>query len=172
MAACWDRTVRALSASVRCGDAALPADFADVAAVQSAIQAAETAQALAFEYHRHRAQLSEALLALLDRGQAIDAVTLAAHRSRAERWRREVDALFEHHDLLLTPSATGEAPAGLAFTGDPVFCRPWSLLGLPCVHLPLGHGANGLPVGLQLVGRHGDDPRLLAAAQWVVQRLG
>lgn len=99
-------------------------------------------------------------------------MTLAAHRTRTERWQREVDTLFDRHDLLLTPSATGEAPAGQAFTGDPVFCRPWSLLGLPCVHLPLGRGANGLPVGLQLVGRFGDDHRLLAAAQWVMQRLG
>ena len=171
VAACWDRSVRALSASARCGDAALPADFADVAAVQSALQAAETAQALAFEHHRHRAQLSDALLALLDRGRAVDAMTLAAHRTRTERWRREVDALFDLHDVLLTPSATGEAPAGLDFTGDPVFCRPWSLLGLPCVHLPLGHGTKGLPIGLQLVGRFGDDHRLLAAAQWVMQRL-
>ena len=169
--ACWERTVRGLAPAARCVDAALPADFAEVAAVQSAIQAAETAQALAFEHHRHRAQLSDALLALLDRGQAVDAVTLAAHRARAERWRRELDALFEPHDVLLTPSATGEAPAGLSFTGDPVFCRPWSLLGLPCVHLPLGRGANGLPVGLQLVGRFGDDHRLLAAAQWLMQRL-
>ncbi len=171
--ACWERTVRALApVAARCEDAVLPADFADVAAVQSAIQAAETAQALAFEHRRHRAQLSEALLALLDRGRAVDAVTLAAHRTRTERWRREVDALFDRHDVLLAPSATGEAPAGLAFTGDPVFCRPWSLLGLPCVHLPLGSGTSGLPVGLQLVGRFGDDHRLLAAAQWVVQRLG
>lgn len=167
--ACWERTVRALTDIARCDDAVLPADFAEVSAVQSAIQAAETAQALAFEVHRHRAQLSEALLALLDRGQAIDAVTLAVHRTRTERWRREIDALFDRHDVLLTPSATGEAPAGLDFTGDPVFCRPWSLLGLPCVHLPLGLGSRGLPVGLQLVGRHGEDHRLLAAAQWVVQ---
>lgn len=171
--ACWERTVRALApAAARCEDATLPADFADVAAVQSAIQAAETAQALAFEHHRHRAQLSEALVALLDRGRSVDALTLAAHRVRAERWRREVDALFERHDVLLAPSAVDEAPEGLQFTGDPVFCRPWSLLGLPCVHLPLGRGANGLPVGLQLVGRFGDDHRLLAAAQWVMQRLG
>lgn len=171
--ACWERAVRALAPiAARCEDAALPADFSDVASVQSAIQAAETAQALAFEHHRHRAQLSEALLVLLDRGRALDSVTLAAHRNRTERWRREVDALFEHHDVLLTPSAVDEAPEGLQFTGDPVFCRPWSLLGLPCVHLPLGRGANGLPVGLQLVGRLGDDHRLLAAAQWVMQRVG
>ena len=110
-------------------------------------------------------------MALLDRGRSVDALTLAAHRLRAERWRREIDVLFERHDVLLAPSAVDEAPEGLQFTGDPVFCRPWSLLGLPCVHLPLGSGSSGLPVGLQLVGRFGDDHRLLAAAQWVMQRL-
>ncbi|TXC67390.1 amidase [Piscinibacter aquaticus] len=170
---CWERTARALAAvAVRCEDAALPSDFADVAAVQSAIQAAETAQALAFEHLWHRARLSEALVALLDRGRNVDALTLAALRARTERWRREIDGLFERHDVLLAPSAVDEAPEGLQFTGDPVFCRPWSLLGLPCVHLPMGTGSSGLPVGLQLVGRLGDDHRLMAAAQWVMQRLG
>jgi len=69
-------------------------------------------------------------------------------------------------------SAVDEAPEGLAHTGDPVFCRPWSLLGLPCVHLPFARGESGLPVGLQLVGRHGADDRLLAAAGWAMARLG
>jgi len=170
--ACWAQAVQVLAPqAMRCEDAPLPADFAEVAAVQAALQAAETAQALADEHRRHRARLSEALLALLDRGRAIDAESLAAHRTRVERWRREVDALFARFDVLLTPSAVGEAPEGLAFTGDPVFCRPWSLLGLPCVHLPFARGARGLPVGLQLVGRGGDDHRLLAAAQWAMQRL-
>ncbi len=170
--ACWDQAVRALApVAAACEDATLPHDFVDVAAVQAAIQAAETAQALADEHRRHRDRLSEALVALLDKGSAIDALTLAAHRARAERWRREVDALFDRHDVLLAPSAVDEAPEGLQFTGDPVFCRPWSLLGLPCVHLPFASGATGLPVGLQLVGRFGDDHRLLAAAQWAMARL-
>ncbi len=170
--ACWEHAQRALAPqAARCEDAALPPDFADVAAVQAAIQAAETAQALAFEHRTHRASLSDALLALLDKGRAMDAETLAAHRARADRWRREVDALFDRHDVLLTPSTSGEAPAGLQFTGDPLFCRPWSLLGLPCVHLPFASGSNGLPLGLQLVGRHGDDHRLIAAAQWCMDRL-
>jgi Asp-tRNA(Asn)/Glu-tRNA(Gln) amidotransferase A subunit family amidase len=170
--ACWQRAVRALAPKAACcEDAALPADFADVAAVQAAIQAHETAAALADEHRRHCARLSDALVALLDRGRAIDAVTIAAHQARAARWRVEIDALFDRYDVLLTPSAVDEAPEGLQFTGDPLFCRPWSLLGLPCVHLPFASGAGGLPVGLQLVARHGDDHRLLAAAQWCMDRL-
>lgn len=170
--ACWDRAVRTLATqAARIEDAALPADFDDVAAVQGAIQAFETAAALADEHRRHRHRLSEALVALLDRGRSIEPAQALAHYTRAARWRGEIDALFDRFDVLLAPSAVDEAPEGLRFTGDPVFCRPWSLLGLPCVHLPFATGATGLPVGLQLVGRHGDDHRLLAAAQWCMQRL-
>ena len=61
------------------------------------------------------------------------------------------------------PAAPGEAPAGLGYTGNPVFNRMWTLLGVPCVTLPAIWGESGLPVGIQLVGRIGDDARLMAA---------
>ncbi|HPG78401.1 amidase [Piscinibacter sp.] len=170
--AAWARAVQALAPQAqRCEDAALPADFGDVAAVQAALQAHETAAALADEHRRHPDLLSPALLALLDKGRTIGAVEIEAHRTRTARWRFEVDALFDGFDVLLAPSAVDEAPEGLQHTGDPVFCRPWSLLGLPSVHLPFATGSTGLPVGLQLVGRHGEDHRLMAAAQWAMQRL-
>jgi len=170
--AAWARAVQALAPQAqRCEDAALPGGFVDVAAVQAALQAHETAAALADEHRRHRDLLSPALLALLDKGRAIDAMPVEAHRARTARWRTEVDALFDRFDVLLAPSAVDEAPEGLQHTGDPIFCRPWSLLGLPCVHLPFATGSTGLPVGLQLVGRHGEDHRLMAAAQWAMLRL-
>jgi Asp-tRNA(Asn)/Glu-tRNA(Gln) amidotransferase A subunit family amidase len=75
-------------------------------------------------------------------------------------------------DVLLTPSAPGEAPAGLSATGDPVFNRVWTFLGLPCVALPCGTGPQGLPLAVQVVGRRGDDSRVLAAAAWMERVLG
>ena len=69
-------------------------------------------------------------------------------------------------DALLAASAPGEAPEGLGATGDPLFSRMWTLLQLPCVALPLGVGPQGLPLGIQLIGRKGDDSRLLAVAAW------
>jgi Asp-tRNA(Asn)/Glu-tRNA(Gln) amidotransferase A subunit family amidase len=64
---------------------------------------------------------------------------------------------------LLAPSALGTAPHGLASTGDPVFCRPWTALGVPTLGFPAGT-ADGLPLGLQLIGREGTDQRVLAQA--------
>jgi Asp-tRNA(Asn)/Glu-tRNA(Gln) amidotransferase A subunit family amidase len=60
---------------------------------------------------------------------------------------------------------------GLGSTGDPLFNRTWTLLGTPCVHLPGFAGPAGLPVGVQLVGRAGDDATTLAAA-WAARGLG
>ena len=126
---------------------------------------------LACERVNPRAQRSAALCALLDEGLAVSGETQAVHMAEATVPRRPIDALFASHDVLLAPSTSGTAPAGLQATGDPLFCRAWTLLGLPCVHLLFTRGANGLPLGLQLVGRHGDDHRLLAVPQRAIERL-
>ena len=73
--------------------------------------------------------------------------------------------------MLLCPSAPGEAPAGVEFTGDPRFNSIWTLAGTPCVTLPAGTGANGLPLGIQLVGLRHEDDRLLSTAAWVAAHL-
>ena len=64
-------------------------------------------------------------------------------------------------DVWIAPSAPGPAPRGPADTGSPVICRPWSWAGLPALSLPAGLAANGLPLGLQCVGRAGADEQLL-----------
>jgi Asp-tRNA(Asn)/Glu-tRNA(Gln) amidotransferase A subunit family amidase len=85
--------------------------------------------------------------------------------------RQLIDACFGNHDVLIAPSTIGEAPSGLDNTGNPLFCRTWTLLGLPCVHVPFATGATGLPVGLQVIGRIGADRQTLQAAHWMHARL-
>ncbi len=168
----WDTATRALARnSDACQDVAMPQDFAELIQLQKDVMTFEMARSLSFERLRHREALSPALLALLDAGMAIPGAQHAANLQRTADWRLRIDALFERHDVLLTPSTTGAAPEGLAATGDPLFCRSWSLLGLPAVHLPLIRNARGLPVGLQLVGRMGEDHKLLAAARRIHDRL-
>ena len=167
----WFEAAAALSAAgARCADAALPGDFATLLPLQQAVQACETARSLAPERQRHEAALSAPLRALLDAGALIDAATHAQHLRMVADARQAIDTLFDAHDVLLAPSTIGAAPAGLTHTGDPLFCRSWTLLGLPCVHLPIGSSVHGLPVGAQLVGRWGEDHRLLAIAEWAMQR--
>ena len=73
--------------------------------------------------------------------------------------------MFERCDAILTPPAPGQAPLGLGATGNPVFCTIWTLCGTPAVTLPLMKGADGMPLGVQLVGPKGDDARLLRTAK-------
>ena len=75
-------------------------------------------------------------------------------------------------NIIAAPAAQAEAPRGLEWTGDPVFNYIWTSLHVPCVTVPAGTGPNGMPLGIQIVGRRGDDRRVLALARWVQAALG
>ena len=144
------------------------ASFAGLIDAQIAIMGAEAAETLGDEPEE---RLSPKLREFLRAGAKVTPNRLAAAREQAERCRREIDATFEQVDVLLTPAAVGEAPEGLGATGDPIFCRIWTLLGVPCLSLPVLKGPAGLPIGLQIVGRRGRDAELLAAAAWIEQHV-
>ncbi len=79
--------------------------------------------------------------------------------------------VFDDYDIIITPATTGEAPAGLDATGNPVFNSLWTFCGTPSITLPLMEGPSGLPLGVQVVGPRGDDARLLRNANWLMQRI-
>ncbi|HEY2926450.1 amidase [Piscinibacter sp.] len=159
----------AAGAAVR--DAAWPTAFDTLFDAQRVVQSFETARALAPEWQYRREQLSAALAAFLDDGRRIDGSVYADALAAAGRARAALETLFESFDVLLAPAATGAAPQGLSSTGDPLFSRPWQLLGCPCVSLPAARDALGLPLGLQVIARPGEDEQLLAAAAWIEARL-
>lgn len=138
---------------------------------QADIMAYEMARALAYERTQHEARLSPRLRELLQRGLAIAPETYDRALAHAARARAALHRLFGDYDALLVPAAPGEAPAGLEATGDPVFNRAWTLLHVPCLTVSAWWSPAGLPVGVQLVGRVGDDARLLAAARFLEQAL-
>src|SRR3990172_3414378 len=132
------------------------------------IMAAEMAANLEREWNAGRDRLSEQLRAQIERGREVRAVDYQRAISRIMPIHESLLELFEQrYDAILTPAAPGPAPKGLASTGDPSFCTLWTLCGMPCINLPLLQSANGLPLGVQLVGpRHGD-ARLLRTAKWL-----
>ena len=107
---------------------------------------------------------SPAFAQVLAGGDAVDRERLFAAQELAVRLRAELETLFRLTDVLIAPSARGEAPAGLDSTGDPVFSRLWSLLGAPCVQVPVGTGSHGMPVGVTVVGPRWNDTQALGAA--------
>lgn len=138
---------------------------------QDKIMGLEMARSLAHERISHSAELSPRLAQQLDTGMAVGADEYDAARTATETARTGLAAFFGRCDAILVPAAPGEAPAGLGYTGDPVFNRMWTLLGTPCVTLPAHWGETGLPTGVQLVGRMQDDSRLLACAAFLERAL-
>ncbi|MES2024160.1 MAG: amidase [Pseudomonadota bacterium] len=145
-------------------DVDLPAPCGGLTDAQIRIMGYEAAAAFASEARTSPDGFSDAFAALLEAGRAIDGPAYVAAQTVAAASRQMVAGVFETVDILLSPSTEGEAPAGLAATGDPIFNRMWSLLGNPCVHVPLGNGPGGMPLGVTLTGPRWGDARALAAA--------
>jgi Asp-tRNA(Asn)/Glu-tRNA(Gln) amidotransferase A subunit family amidase len=152
-------------------DAELPVAFDGLARDQPIVMSYEAARSLAWERTTQRERVSPSLQRILERGDEIDPLDYDRVLARATRARDAADGLFGDASVLLTLAASGEAPEGLGSTGDPRFARLWTLLGWPAISVPGLTGSTGLPVGVQLVGRHGDDGLLLACAAWLANVL-
>ena len=146
--------------------------FAGLSDAQRTVMAAEAAVTLGPLRNAHGDRLSPQLRALVQDGERVSPEALAAARAAAVAGRARLAALFARFDVLLGASTQGEAPVGLASTGDPALNRIWTLLGAPCVHLPAGRGPAGMPVGIQLVGARHGEAALCAAAALVEEVLG
>lgn len=135
------------------------------------VQGWEATTALAWEYATHREALSPELREYLDGACSITAEAYERAHAVAAGARLELAAWLGGCDVLLTPAAPGEAPVGYASTGASTFNRLWTLLGWPCVSVPGLAGEQGAPLGMQLVGRAGDDARVLEVAARLEQAL-
>ena len=149
----------------------MPEGFDDLGDAHATIMPVGSAQARAYEYETHRDELSEVFREHVERGRATDYADYDRAVILTRICRAALDRLFDRYDVLVTPSAPGEAVKGVFPTGGSMFNRFWTLLHVPLVHLPVSTGPQGLPVGFQLVGRHGADRSLLSTAQWVLDRL-
>jgi Asp-tRNA(Asn)/Glu-tRNA(Gln) amidotransferase A subunit family amidase len=150
---------------------AIAPEHHELAEAQNTIMEYEMAGALAYERIEHSAELSPPLAQMLDAGMTIGADEYERALARAAEARAGLDAFFGECNAVLVPAAPGEAPLGLGNTGNPIFNRMWTLLGVPCVTLPALWAENGLPTGIQLVGRSRDDARLMGCAAFLEQAL-
>ncbi|MCC4298249.1 amidase [Aurantimonas coralicida] len=155
----------------RCFDADLPEIFADGLIHAERVRLAEAAKNLYGTRQRYPGAVSPELTALLEQGDAI----LARDYLAAIDWRSVLyaglEAVLSRCDAILTPAAIGPARPGVAPEGENVFNALWTFLEVPCVTLPLLETPDGQPIGVQLVGRRGEDGRLLRTAHWLETQL-
>ncbi|HVQ62333.1 MAG TPA: amidase [Burkholderiales bacterium] len=167
-----DCAARLARSGAKLSELTLPAEFERVEDAHRWISSFEFARNRAWEIDRHWERISETLRnKRLKDGLACSFEQYREAKSFAARMRRRLHELLEDYDVLLAPSASGEAPLGLAATGDASFCVIWTTAHVPAVTLPLFTGPAGLPVGAQLVARRNNDRPLLEAARWVLRRL-
>jgi Asp-tRNA(Asn)/Glu-tRNA(Gln) amidotransferase A subunit family amidase len=149
----------------------LPEIVAQAWRIHSIVQFFEAHQAMAWEYRANYGAVPPLLRKRLDETLGITPAAYDDARSIAHRARAAVAELFREVDMVLTFSAPGAAPRGLASTGDTRFNRLWTLMGVPCVNVPAYVAEGGLPVGVQVIARFGNDSGALAAARFVEDAL-
>jgi Asp-tRNA(Asn)/Glu-tRNA(Gln) amidotransferase A subunit family amidase len=156
----------------RVREVSLPSIFDSAHAIHRTVMEPELALNYAGEYATGKERLSSPLCQIIERGQATPAVEYLRAQRQASRLVQALDELLAEYDAILTPATPGEAPAGLQSTGSPTFCTIWTLCGVPAVSMPLLRGESGMPLGVQVVARRGQDARLLRTARWLWQTLG
>lgn len=149
----------------------LPVDLAEVIAAQTTIADVEAAECLGHEYDTHKAQLSDFVITMIERGRAVPRETFEEALALCRHMFWSFAALYDGIDAVLTPAAPGEAPVGIHATGSPAYGRLWTFAGVPAISVPGLTGPAGMPVGMQITARHGDDYRAIAAARWAGERL-
>jgi amidase len=150
-----------------------PQAFAGMHAVaRSTVNYYERAACMTFAWDYQRAMLSPQMRTYIENGLKISRDEYVAALRRIDECRALLPSVFDGLDVLLLPCVPGEAPKGLAGTGDPSMQAIWTALHAPAMTLPTHRGPNNLPVGIQLVAQRYDDDRLFACARWIWEKIG
>jgi len=172
MMAALDTAARAASAGLaRVKDLRLPPVLAAAFRAHTTIVNYEGARALGSEYERAKGQLAKGVLELCENGWETPTAAYDDARRTASQARRALSDLMADFDVILSPSAPGAAPKGLGSTGSSSFNRLWTLMGSPCVNIAGLADPNGMPLGVQVIGRFGADRATLEAAAFVESAL-
>ena len=154
-----------------CDSLEVPLPLEKALEIHRTIMTADFARSFATLYSESPDQLSDEIKDAIEEGRKVLAHDYTLALDWIELLNGGLDQIFERYDAIITPATLGEAPLGLDSTGSPMFCSTWTLCGTPAVTLPLLQGANGLPLGVQLIGRRGEDARLLRTARRLVERV-
>jgi amidase len=170
-------------ATLGCDVAAAEPDLSGVDSIFQTLRAASYAALLGAELDRHRGLLKDTVVWNIEQGKALTAADIERARAEKAALERRVDAFFERYEFLLLPvSQVAPFPIEVEWVreieGEPMHtyidwmatCYAITCTGLPAISVPAGFTPDGLPVGLQIVGRRGRDRDVLELAHAFEQR--
>jgi Asp-tRNA(Asn)/Glu-tRNA(Gln) amidotransferase A subunit family amidase len=146
-------------------EARMPAIFEIQSSILMTIFRAEVAAIHAAFYRDHSTSYSDKLRALVETGMLLEARSYLLAMRLRKVYQRELARLFQEFDVLITPGATGTAPEGLGYTGDPSFSGPWALADFPTLTVPHARASNGLPVAVQISAAPMNESTLFAVGE-------
>lgn len=154
------------------GDVELPSHIAGLTKAHRVVASYELAGSLGTERLEH----FDGLSSLLREGKMAEGLAYTPQQyfnavAELETGRAQAGAVFGDWDIIISPSTSGIAEVGLQSTGPSEFSSIWTALHGPCLSLPLPERIDGMPIGLQLIARRGDDARLADVAAWIERRL-
>jgi Asp-tRNA(Asn)/Glu-tRNA(Gln) amidotransferase A subunit family amidase len=156
----------------RVEDSSVPFDYRRLAAAHKVINDKEGVRSLAYEFACHRSLLSDSILQMEECALELSYSEEAKARAYILSEAAKMSHFMERHDAIITPSTAYEAPVGLEATGTSDFIKTWNALGMPQINVPVAHGRNRMPIGVQIIGARGHDWRLLEVARIVSGDLG
>ncbi len=163
-----ERTAAALrSAGLLVVDVDLPADFSALGGARAIVNDYQRSRALRFEWEHQRELLSAQMQDVIRRGLTVSAAQVEGAFRRIARCRDLLAPIFERTGILIAPCVDGEAPRGLASTGEHRFQSLWTTLDVPTLSIPVHRGPRQLPVSVQLIAERLGDRQLLAFADGV-----
>ena len=154
-------------AGARVTDAEMPPVFDDIEQSFQVIATVEGARTMASDVAAHGATMNHWLQEMRRMGPTIDAARYEKAQLHAIECQRALGEIFERCDVIITPSACGEATLDLEGVSDSAFNGIWTLMHGPCINIPAFQGPHGMPVGIQVVGPVGSDARTIALAQCI-----
>lgn len=158
------------AAGARVSDVSLDASFTTLNDIQVELSSYEFHRALSFERTRHPELISPHLLGRIAAGGKVMRQRYEECVAATKQARQRIAQVFREFDVLMAPSAPGEA-TNIESTGEPVFGLLWTLLRLPCLTLPFGEGPSGLPLGVQFITAAGKDSALFLNSEWAFRKL-
>ncbi|MFN2150153.1 MAG: amidase family protein, partial [Anaerolineales bacterium] len=149
-------------------------DFQEIRNRHDVILSAEAAQVHAGWFEKYRDLYSPKFIDLVRQGRKITDEQLHTALKAREEFRDQMNQIMNKSniDLWICPPTIGPAPRGLDSTGDPVMNLPWTQIGFPTVNLPTSKTKEGLPMGVQIIGKWGADEELLAWSEEIEKVAG